>query len=145
MAELHELVLLFWVAVFSASFLPSQAELLLFTFLAIGKENPLLLVLAATLGNAIGSLGNYYMGRSLMHLQNKPWFPIKNKYLQKPKHLFERHGTWTLLMAGIPFIGNPITLVAGILRVRLWLFIVLVTLGKSVRYFLVWAIYAALR
>lgn len=145
MAQLHQLILLFIVAVFSASFFPSQAELLLFALLAIGKENPLALVLAATLGNTLGSLGNYYVGSSLLHWQNKPWFPIKKKYIDKTRRLYEKHGNWTLLLAGIPFIGNPITVVAGMMKTNIGLFIVLVAAGKSVRYWLAWAIYSAVR
>lgn len=141
MAEIHELIILFFVAVGSATFLPSQAELVLFAFLAAGKEDPLLLVLAATAGNSVGSLGNYYLGRSLSKLEKKPWFPVKKKYLKKPEYLFQKHGALTLLLAGLPFVGNPITITAGALHVRLALFIPLVTASKSVRYIIVWAIY----
>ena len=145
MAEIHALLLLFFVAVASASFFPSQAELVLFALLAMGDYDPLLLVLAATAGNGLGSLGNYYVGRYMGHLSDKPWFPIKPAYLEKTKRLFARHGKLTLLLAGVPFIGNPITLVAGMLRVSLWLFIPLVTAGKSVRYWLAWALYAIIK
>lgn len=145
MPQLHQLLLLFLVALLSASFFPSQAELLLFTLLAIGQDDPLLLILAATAGNTLGSVGNYYVGRSLTHWQTKPWFPIKQKYIDKTQQLFQKHGAWTLLLAGIPFIGNPVTVAAGILRMNLWLFIPLVAIGKSVRYVLAWIIYAALR
>ena len=145
MTPLHQLVLLFFVAFFSASFFPSQAELLLFALLAIGQDDPLLLILAATAGNTLGSVGNYYIGCSLTHWQTKSWFPIKKKYIDKTRKLFQKHGAWTLLLAGIPFIGNPVTVAAGILKVNLWLFIPLVAAGKSIRYVLAWIIYAAIR
>ncbi len=145
MAEIHALLLLFFVAVASASFFPSQAELVLFALLAVGDYDPLLLVLSATAGNGLGSLGNYYVGRSMTKLEHKHWFPIKPKYLEKPKALFARHGKLTLLLAGVPFIGNPITVVAGMLRVNIWLFLPLVTAGKSVRYWLAWAVYALIK
>ncbi len=145
MPQLHELVLLFFVACLSASFFPSQAELLLFALLAIGKEDPLLLILSATIGNTLGSLGNYYIGCSLVHWQNKPWFPIKKKYIAKTKHLFHKYGAWTLLLSGVPFIGNPVTVAAGILKINIWVFIPLVAAGKSVRYILAWLLYTALR
>ena len=145
MAEIHALLLLFFVAVASASFFPSQAELVLFALLTLGDYDPLLLVLAATAGNGLGSLGNYYIGRYMDRLTHKHWFPIKPRYLEKPKQLFSKHGKMTLLLAGVPFIGNPITIVAGMLRVNLWLFIPLVTAGKSVRYLLAWALYAVIK
>lgn len=145
MAELHAMLALFFVAVCSATFLPSQAELALFALLAVGDYDPLLLVLSATAGNALGSVGNYYIGRSVGKLQHKKWFPVRKKYLQKTEKLFRSHGILTLLLAGVPFVGNPITMAAGMLRVHLWLFVPLVTLGKSIRYFMVWALYAWLR
>ena len=145
MAEIHALLLLFLVAIASASFFPSQAELVLFALLAMGDYDPLLLVLAATAGNGLGSLANYYAGRYISKVENKRWFPIKPKYLEKPKRLFAKHGTLSLLLAGVPFIGNPITVVAGMMRVNIWLFLSLVTAGKSVRYFLAWAIYALIK
>lgn len=145
MSDLHELIILFVVAIGSATILPSQAELVLFAFLAAGKDSPLLLILAATLGNAIGSTAMYYVGCSISKWQHKPWFPIKPKYLKRPQLLFQRHGILTLLLAGVPFIGNPISITAGILRVRLELFIPLVALSKSIRYILVWIIYQLIR
>lgn len=145
MAQLHELIILFFVAVFSASILPSQAELVLFAFLAAGKENALLLVVAATAGNTLGSLGNYYIGRSILHWQDKKWFPFKQKYMRKPQALFEKHGHLTLLLAGVPFIGNPITVTAGMMQVPLCIFIPLVATGKGLRYILVWLIYFIMR
>ena len=144
MVQLHELIILFCVAVLSASFLPSQAELVLFAFLAAGKENALLLILAATAGNTLGSLGNYYIGRSMLHWQHKKWFPFKAKYMRKPQALFNKHGRVTLLLAGVPFIGNPITVTAGMLNIPLGVFIPLVTAGKGLRYVLVWLIYKGL-
>lgn len=141
MGQLHELIILFIVAALSASFLPSQAELVLFAFLAVGKENALWLILAATAGNTLGSIGNYYVGYSLLHWQDKKWFPFKAKYMNKPKALFAKHGRLTLLLAGVPFIGNPITVTAGMLRVPLHIFVPLVTVGKGLRYVLVWLAY----
>ncbi|MBR3631621.1 MAG: DedA family protein [Elusimicrobiaceae bacterium] len=145
MAQLHELIILFFVAVFSASVLPSQAELVLFAFLAIGKESALLLIVAATAGNTLGSLANYYLGRSILHWQDRKWFPFKPKYMRKPRALFEKHGHITLLLAGVPFIGNPITVTAGMLQVPLCIFIPLVAAGKGLRYILVWLIYVGMR
>lgn len=145
MTQLHQLILLFFVALLSASFFPSQAELLLFTLLAIGQDDPILLILVATAGNTLGSVGNYYIGRSLTYWQDKSWFPIKKKYIHKTQNLFQKHGAYTLLLAGIPFIGNPVTVAAGMLKINLWLFIPLVAVGKSVRYVLAWIIYAAVR
>ena len=41
---------------------------------------------------------------------------------------------WILLLAWLPVVGDPLTFVAGLLRVNLWIFLILVTIGKAGRY-----------
>jgi len=41
---------------------------------------------------------------------------------------------WSLLFAWVPFIGDPLTFAAGVLRVNFWLFLLLVSIGKAGRY-----------
>lgn len=144
MAEIHVLVILFFVALASATFIPSQAELVLFALLATGDYRAWVLVAVAVAGNVTGTVGNYYLGRYIRRFENKKWFPVKKKYLLKAEKIFKRHGPVTLLLAWVPFIGDPITIVAGILRVKMWLFLPLVTVSKGLRYAFVWALYAGL-
>jgi membrane protein YqaA with SNARE-associated domain len=74
------------------------------------------------------------LGRYLIHFKDRRWFPIKGKYLQKATSFYQKWGVWTLLLAWVPFIGDPLTLVAGIFRTNPWIFLLLVTLGKAARY-----------
>lgn len=141
MAEIHVLIILFVVGVTSAGFLPSQAEVVLFAILATGDYRAWLLVLVTTAGNVTGSVGNYYLGKYISKFKDKKWFPVKEKYLQKAQSLFEQHGPRTLLLAGIPFIGDPLTIAAGMSRVKMWLFLPLVSVSKACRYACVWLLF----
>lgn len=144
MAEIHVLIILFVVGFTSAGFLPSQAEVVLFAILATGDYRAWLLVLVTTAGNVLGSVGNYYLGKYIRKFEDKKWFPVKEKYLQKAQALFERHGPRTLLLAGIPFIGDPITVAAGMSRVNMWTFLPLVSFSKGCRYTFVWLLFTGI-
>lgn len=141
MAEIHVLIILFVVGFTSAGLLPSQAEVVLFAILATGDYRAWLLVLVTTAGNVTGCVGNYYVGKYIRKFENKKWFPIKEKYLQKAQLLFQKHGARTLLLSGIPFIGDPITVAAGMSRVDIWIFLPLVSLCKAARYACVWLLF----
>lgn len=91
----------------------------------------------ATLGNTLGALVNWALGRWLRHFQGRRWFPFAAARMQRAQRWFGRWGAWTLLLAWLPIIGDPLTFVAGLLRLRLDLFLVLVALGKGARYAIV--------
>ncbi len=144
MAEIHVLIILFFVGLISATFIPSQAEIVLFALLATEEYHPEVLVAIVSAGNITGTLGNYYLGFYIRRFEKKKWFPVKHKYLLKAERLFKRHGPATLLLSCLPFVGDPITITAGILRVKMWIFLPLVTISKTFRYVLVWAVFAGL-
>jgi membrane protein YqaA with SNARE-associated domain len=98
------------------------------------------LLLAATVGNTLGSAVNWGLGRYLLHFRERPWFYFTTEQIDKAQHWFQRYGVWSLLFAWLPLGGDVLTLVAGVMRVRLWLFLVLVGLGKSLRYLTVMAL-----
>ena len=88
----------------------------------------------ATTGNVLGSFVNWALGRYLLHWQDHKWFPFSANQLCKANAWFQRYGVWILLMAWLPIVGDPLTFVAGLLRVNVWLFLILVTIGKAGRY-----------
>ncbi|KAB7622737.1 DedA family protein [Alkalilimnicola sp. S0819] len=102
---------------------------------------PLAVWATATAGNTLGSAVNWALGRYLLHYQDRRWFPVKQKSLAKSQAWFQRWGVWSLLLAWLPVGGDPLTLVAGVMRVNFWLFLLLVAAGKAARYAFV--IYAA--
>ena len=125
---------LFLAALVAATLLPAQSELLLAGLSASGSYEVWLLLLVATAGNVLGSAVNWALGRYLMHFRDRRWFPMKPRQIEKATAWFQRFGAWSLLFAWLPLVGDPLTLVAGILRVDLRLFLLLVTLGKAGRY-----------
>ncbi len=129
-----ELISLFIVSFLAATILPAQSEMVLAGLQLQGKINPLTLVVVATLGNVLGAVVNWFLGRYLIHLKERRWFPIKERMLNKATGSYQKWGVWTLLLAWMPFIGDPLTLVAGIFRTNIWLFLLLVTIGKAARY-----------
>lgn len=124
---------LFITGFIAATLLPASSEVLL---LGLAQQGflPLGLWLAATCGNTLGSCVNWYLGKELLRFKHKRWFPVSPLQLAKAEQHFKRYGSWSLLLAWLPIVGDPLTLVAGTLRVRFAWFLLLVTLGKGARY-----------
>lgn len=125
---------LFWNAFIAATLLPALSEITLGALLANNVGAPFLLWLAATTGNVSGSLINWWLGKHLIKYKDRNWFPFKEDHIAQGEKYFNRYGKWSLLFAWVPIIGDPLTLVAGILNTRLSTFLLLVTIGKSIRY-----------
>lgn len=125
---------LFFTAFGAATFLPIQSEFILVGLHLSGDYSPYWLLIVATVGNTLGSTVNWALGRYIEHFKDRRWFPIKPAVIDRASRWYERWGAWSLLLAWMPFIGDPLTLVAGILRVNVWLFVALVAMGKMIRY-----------
>ena len=132
---------LFAAALVAATILPAQSELLLAGLLSAGQQNPWLLVAFASAGNVLGSIVNWGLGRFLIHLRHRRWFPLKPSVYERAVGWFDKYGLWSLLLAWVPVIGDPLTVVAGALRIDLLRFTVLVAIGKIGRYvFIAWSV-----
>ncbi|MFC3053426.1 YqaA family protein [Kordiimonas pumila] len=125
---------LFWNAFLAATILPVFSELALAGLLAEDIGSPLLLFLFATAGNVAGSILNWWVGSRITIFQHKRWFPVRPNQLAKAEKYFARYGVWSLLLAWLPIIGDPITLVAGVLKTPFTIFLVLVAISKASRY-----------
>lgn len=95
---------------------------------------PVSVVLVAGSGNTLGSCVNWLLGLGIEHFRHRRWFPVKEKDLDRAQAWFQHYGVWSLLLAWMPLIGDAVTVVAGVMRVRFWLFLVLVAVGKFARY-----------
>jgi membrane protein YqaA with SNARE-associated domain len=130
---------LFFSALISSTLFPGGSEALLLYHLQDNANSPYLLIIMATLGNVLGSIITYYMGKFSLKFSHR-WFQISTIRQQQAEHYFQKWGTPALLFAWLPIIGDPLCLVAGALRYNIYLFITLVGLGKLTRYTLItWA------
>ena len=130
--------LLFLTSFLAATILPLSSELTLISSLKTNSYNPFLLVSTASLGNILGSVFNWLLGFYLFKYINKKWFPFSQNQIDVASNRFNRFGIWSLLFSWVPIIGDPLTLIAGILRVNFLLFLILVAVGKISRYLFVY-------
>lgn len=126
-------ILLFSSAFLAATVLPFYSEVTLFLMVREGAD-PFVLLAVATLGNTLGSAVNWALGRYLLHFQDRRWFYFSREQISTAQNAFQKRGVWSLLFAWMPIGGDALTLIAGILRVRLDVFLILVGFGKCVRY-----------
>ncbi len=130
-------IILFISALGAASLLPLSSELVLISLLTEYETKHWSVAglwLVATIGNTLGAGINALLGFYLTRFQNKTWFPVSKAQLTRAKHWFQRYGQWSLLLSWLPIIGDALTVAAGVFRTKIWLFFVLVTLGKGARY-----------
>ena len=128
---------MFLSAFLAATILPMSSEGVLAALGASDGFNLWVLVIVATAGNTLGSVLNWVFGRWALRFQDRKWFPISREKLDRACHHFRRWGLWTLLLAWLPVVGDPLTLAAGLLRVPFAPFLVLVAAGKAFRYLVV--------
>ncbi|MEE4185616.1 MAG: YqaA family protein [Gammaproteobacteria bacterium] len=128
-----EYLALFGVAFAAATVLPFYSEVAV-TGMVLNGSDPWLVWAWATAGNTLGALLNYLLARYLLHYQDRKWFPVSQDQLAGSQRWFNRYGVWSLLLAWAPVGGDALTFVAGIMKVRLATFLLLVALGKGARY-----------
>ncbi|THD73975.1 DedA family protein [Thalassobius vesicularis] len=131
---MNAIIGLFLAAFLAASLFPAQSEAVLVGLLLSETHPAWLLFAAATVGNVLGSLLNWLIGRFLAHYADRRWFPVSPRQFDKAAGWYARWGYWSLLASWVPIIGDPLTLVAGVLREPLWRFTLIVTVAKGGRY-----------
>jgi membrane protein YqaA with SNARE-associated domain len=123
---------LFLAALLAATPVPFNSEVPFIAMQAAGWP-AVTLVLVASVGNVLGSCVTYGLGRGLGGYRDHPRFPIRPVQMAKAEDWFRRWGLWSLLLAWAPG-GDVLVAVAGLLRVPLAIFLVLVTIAKTARY-----------
>ena len=128
---------LFAISFLAATILQFSSELTLAGLIATSDYDNLLLLIVASFGNILGSIVNWALGSYSRNLTTKKWFPFKETQIERSSKWFRKFGKWSLLFAWVPVLCDPLTLVAGILRVKFIDFIILVAIGKVSRYLIV--------
>lgn len=131
---------LFLAAFLAATILPAQSEAVLAGLLIAGHHPAFLLLAVASVGNVLGSLLNWLLGRGIERFRQHRWFPASSGQLDRAARFYARWGYWSLLASWVPLIGDPLTVIAGILREPLWRFLLLVSIAKVGRYLVLAAI-----
>ena len=130
------------ISFLAATILPLSSELVLSTMLLTDSFDKYLLLVVASFGNIFGSSVNWYLGKKILIFKDKKWFPVNEKQIAKSEMYFKKYGIWSLLLAWVPIIGDPLTVIAGIVRVNFFTFLLLVSLSKTSRYiFLIFIIF----
>ena len=125
---------LFAAAFLAATVFPAQSELFLAYLLGRGEHDWALLLATATVGNVLGAIVNWWLGRMVERFRNRRWFPVSVQSLERAERWYAKWGKWSLLLSWAPLIGDALTVVAGVLRTPLVIFIPLVLVAKAGRY-----------
>ena len=128
---------LFISAFAAATILPAQSEALLAYQVSLNPSHTARLITVATIGNVLGSIVNWWLGRLAKKFKDKSWFPVSEDKLLQGEQYYRKYGRFSLLLSWAPFIGDPITIAAGVLREPLWSFVTLVSVAKCSRYLFV--------
>lgn len=131
---------LFLTAFAAATILPLQSEALLVALLSLRAHPVWLLIAVAAAGNVLGSVLNWWLGRWIEHYRDRRWFPVSAERIAAAQQRYQRYGQWSLLLSWTPIIGDPLTVVAGLMREPLGRFLLLVSVAKLGRYLVLAAI-----
>ena len=134
MNSLEAYTSLFISSFLSSTILPGHSEITLTTLLLLEKYSQFLLIFFASLGNILGSIVNWFLGLYITKFINKSWFPFSKKQLDKASSWYLKYGKWSLFLCWVPIIGDPLTIVAGMFRFPLIIFIIIVSISKVLRY-----------
>jgi membrane protein YqaA with SNARE-associated domain len=126
MNESVSLVALFTSSFLAATLLPGGSEAVLFAVLKLHPEQLWRALAVATLGNTLGGMSSYLIGRIIP--RKKPL-----KYLETIK----KYGTPALLLSWLPVVGDPLCVAAGWLRLNPWLSMLYIASGKFARYWVI--------
>ncbi len=127
---------LFLGCLLSATVIPFSSEALVAGALLL-DYSPWTVVLVATLGNTIGGMTCYLLGRLCKWSWIEKWLKVKEETLAKAHEKVERYGSLAALLAWLPVVGDSIAIALGLMRTRVLPTTVLMFLGKGLRYMVV--------
>lgn len=136
------LLILFLSAFGAATLLPLQSEAVLLGLLVNSSYSAFNLIAVASVGNILGSCVNWYLGLKIEQYKDRKWFPASEQQMQKAQRSYQKYGYWTLLLSWVPMLGDPITLIAGLLKENFARFLLIVSIAKIGRYLFIYMAYS---
>ena len=124
---------LFISALLAGSSIPFSSELVMLALVKVGL-NPAVCVLAATLGNTVGGMTCYYMGRLGKTDWIEKYFKVKKEKIDKMQRFLQGKGALMAFFAFLPFVGEAIAIALGFMRSNVMLTISSMFAGKLIRY-----------
>ncbi len=134
---------LFAAAFLAATIFPAHSEPVL-VGLQLAGYPVVPLIIVASIGNTLGAVVNWALGRGVERFRDRRWFAASAESLDRATTWYQRWGRWSLLLSWAPVIGDALTVAAGVLREPLWSFLLLVAVAKTGRYILLAAATAGL-
>jgi len=126
---------LFISALLAGSIIPFSSEIVMVALVKVGLS-PALCVLSATLGNTLGGMTCYYMGRLGRIDWIEKYFKVKKEKVDKMVKFLQGKGALMAFFTFLPAIGEVIAIALGFMRSNTWLTIVSMFVGKLIRYIL---------
>ena len=136
-----DLLFLGLAAFLAATLVPVSSEIVFTGYLALGYSKSACLIIAS-LGNCLGTSVNYVIGMAGL-LAARKYLGLAPSTEAKLQALNQRYGTSALLLAWMPVIGDPLTVLAGAARTRWWVFAFLVFVGRVARYLFILSLFEA--
>jgi membrane protein YqaA with SNARE-associated domain len=132
--DLLALLGLFATCLAAGSIVPIPSEAAFIGLILTGDFSLWTLLAVATLGNVAGSSINWFIGLGAARFEGKRWFPASAASLERARRWYHRYGRWSLLLSWLPLLGDPLTIVAGVMREPIGFFLLIVFIAKSSRY-----------
>lgn len=123
-------------AFLAGSFFPFSSELVMAGLMATGLD-PWQLMIYGTIGNVLGSIFNYCVGRMGKLEWIEKYLHVKKADIDKAEHFMKGRGAWMGFFAFLPVLGSAITIALGFMRANVVITFVSITLGKILRYLIV--------
>lgn len=124
-------------AFLAGSVFPFSSEAVMLALLATPGIEPWPLVLYATIGNVLGSMFNYCVGRMGKTEWIEKYLKIKREKMERAERFMAGRGAWMGFFAFVPVLGSAITVTLGLMRANVLITLISITLGKFLRYFLI--------
>lgn len=124
---------MFVTAFVAGSFFPFSSEAVMTGLLAAGLD-PWGLIIYGTIGNVLGGMFNYGVGRMGRLEWIERYLHVKQKDLDRATRFMAGRGAWMGFFAFVPVLGSAITIVLGLMRANPIISFISITIGKFLRY-----------